>query len=483
MNRLATLGLLALVAAGASAEHLSPADALSRALNSPVLKTRGSTAREADYSLSWQTSNANVYAFNHARRGYLIVAGDTDMGVALIGYSDTGRIDPANMPPALVDMLDAYSTSRLEVPVSRAGSENIEPLMSTQWDQIDPYNRDCPTIDGAPCVTGCPATAIAQVLAVKRYPDCGTGVAQARLGNGTITMNLDDHPIDWDNIVDDYIEGKFTDDQAAAVANLMHVAGMAVNTIYGTGSSGANSNDIIRGITTHLKFDKSARFLRHDFFTTSEWNRLVYDELAAGRPLVYIGFNTMAGHAFVCDGYNGDNGDMFHINWGWTGLSDGYYLLANLTPGQQGTGGSDSGYNKDQQALFGMVPDYGTADYAVIMGLYGSFGVKNASILRTKDPEFCATSAGAYGYQGFYNVGADKVKGVFGVRIVNNATQEVTYAEAASPSELGVETRLLTLLSPPPLCLTKGNILSLPRSGPKAGNGLTCFRKAGRASA
>ena len=177
MNRLATLGLLALVAAGASAEHLSPADALSRALNSPVLKTRGSTAREADYSLSWQTSNANVYAFNHARRGYLIVAGDTDMGVALIGYSDTGRIDPANMPPALVDMLDAYSTSRLEVPVSRAGSENIEPLMSTQWDQIDPYNRDCPTIDGAPCVTGCPATAIAQVLAVKRYPDCGTGVA------------------------------------------------------------------------------------------------------------------------------------------------------------------------------------------------------------------------------------------------------------------------------------------------------------------
>ncbi len=448
MNRLATLGLLALVAAGASAEHLSPADALSRALNSPVLKTRGSNAREADYSLTWQTSNANVYAFNHASRGYLIVAGDTDMGAAVIGYSDTGRIDPANMPPALVDMLDAYSTSRLEVPVSRAGSENIAPLMSTQWDQNDPYNRDCPTIDGAPCVTGCPATAIAQVLAVKRYPDCGTGVAQARLGNSTITMNLDDHPIDWNNIVDDYPEGKFTDEQAAAVANLMHVAGMAVNTIYGTGSSGAGSNDIIRGITTHLKFDKSARFLRHDFFTTSEWNKLVYDELAAGRPLVYLGFNTMAGHAFVCDGYNGDNGDMFHINWGWSGLSDGYYLLANLTPGQQGTGGSDSGYNKDQQALFGMVPDHGTADYAVIMGLYGSFGVKMASILRSKDPEFCATRAGAYGYQGFYNLGAEKVKGVFGIRIVNNATQEVTYAETGSPGELGVENRVLTYTIP-----------------------------------
>lgn len=448
MNRLATFGLLAIVAAGASAGHLSPADALSRALDSHVFKTRGSIAVEADYSLTWQTSNANVYAFNHASRGYLIVAGDTDMGAAVIGYSDTGRIDPANMPPALVDMLDAYSTSRLEVPLGRAGSENIAPLMSTQWDQTDPYNRDCPVIDGAPCVTGCPATAIAQVLAVKRYPDCGTGVAQARLGNGSVTMNLDEHPIDWDNIAEDYTDGKFTDEQAAAVANLMHVAGMAVNTIYGTGSSGASSNDIIRGITTHLKFDKSARFLRHDFFTTSEWNKLVYDELAAGRPLVYLGFNTMAGHAFVCDGYNGDNGDMFHINWGWSGLSDGYYLLANLTPGQQGTGGSDSGYNKDQQALFGMVPDYGTADYAVIMGLYGSFGVKNASILRTKDPEFCATSAGAYGYQGFYNVGADKVKGVFGVRIVNNATQEVTYAEAASPSELGVETRVLTFTIP-----------------------------------
>lgn len=448
MNRIVTLSLLALVAAGASAEHLSPAEALTRALGSPAAKVCGIDARGNDYTLAWQTSNANIYAFNRERQGYLIVSGDTDMCAAVIGYSDTGRIDRANMPPALVDMLDAYSTSRLEVPVSRAGSENIVPLMSTQWDQNDPYNRDCPKVDGAPCVTGCPATAIAQVLAVRRYPDCGTGVAHALLGNSPITMNLDEHPIDWDNIVDDYTEGKYTDEQAAAVANLMHVAGMAVNTTYRTGSSGAGSNDIIRGITTHLKFDKSARMLRHDFFTTSEWNKLVYDELAAGRPLVYLGFNTMAGHAFVCDGYNGDNVDMFHINWGWAGLSDGYYLLANLTPGQQGTGGSDSGYNKDQQALFGMVPDCGTADYAVIMGLYGSFGVKMASILRTKDPEFCATSAGAYGYQGFYNVGADKVKGVFGIRIVNNATHEVAYAEAASPSELGVESRVMTYTVP-----------------------------------
>lgn len=432
----------------ASAEHLSPAEALSNVLSGAALKSAGISADRAGYTLAWQTPDAGVYAFNNRRGGYVIAAGDTDMGVSLIGFSDTGRIDPADMPPALEDMLRAYSVSRLEMPLRRAGRRNIAPLLSTKWDQGKPYNNDCPLIGSAHAMTGCPATAIAQVLNHKRYPDCGVGVATATVNQNTVTANLADLPIDWDNMTDNYTEGAYSDAQAVAVANLMYVAGMAVNTDYGQMSSGASALDIVLGLTSHLKFDKSMRNLRHDLYTTGEWNSMVYEELAADRPLVYLGFNTMSGHAFVCDGYNGDNGDYFHINWGWSGLSDGYFLLSDLSPIEQGSGGSDSGYNKDQVACFNIVPDFGTPAYSAVIGLYGCFGVKVASILKENDPEFCATAAGSYGYQGFYNLGVSKVTGTFGVKFVDTTTGDVNYAEAPEQSSLNVEGRQQTFIIP-----------------------------------
>ena len=55
--------------------------------------------------------------------------------------------------------------------------------------------------------------------------------------------------------------------------------------------------------------------------------------------------------AFVCDRYNGN---YFHMNWGWSGSYDGYFLISALKPGGVGTGGGTGGYNDHQHALFGV---------------------------------------------------------------------------------------------------------------------------------
>ena len=74
-------------------------------------------------------------------------------------------------------------------------------------------------------------------------------------------------------------------------------------------------------------------------YTYDNWIDLIYNELYQGRPVVYGGEGTDVGHEFVCDGYMYEGGDLFHINWGWGGMSDGYFVLSVLNPDEQGIGG------------------------------------------------------------------------------------------------------------------------------------------------
>lgn len=418
------------------AARLSPAEALASALGERH-DTDGRQRTASSYSLAWRAADGGVYAFNRHGGGFVIAAGDDSTGASLLGYSDTGEIDPAVMPPALRDALEAFATGSVEQTPREGSRQNIEPLLKTRWGQDAPFYNNCPVYEGERCVTGCVATAISQVLNHYKYPSCGTGVASATVKDTDLSLDLTEHPIDWENILDDY-SGDYSAVEAAAVANLMHVVGMAINTSYSPHSSGATVTDEVKGLTTYLDFDKSLRSLRHDFYTVTEWNDMAYRELSAGKPIVYNGFNVFGGHCFVIDGYDGTNGEFFHVNWGWHGMSDGYFLLINLTPDEQGIGGSAAGYNKNQEAFFNLIPDEGTENYMPVLGMYGSFGVKVASILKTKDPEFCATCPGVNNYQGFYNVGVETVRGNLGIKIVDRETGDVTYAAAERQSAFSV---------------------------------------------
>ena len=88
----------------------------------------------------------------------------------------------------------------------------------------------------------------------------------------------------------------------------------------------------------------------------SEWHQMLREELDARRPILYTGSTKSGGgHMFVIDGYTQEN--YYHINWGWSGSSNGYYLLTVMNPSNPGSGSSSGGYTQEQAAFFDLIPD------------------------------------------------------------------------------------------------------------------------------
>lgn len=295
--------------------------------------------------------------------GFIIVSGD-DQTIDVLGYTDEGTFDYDNLPLGLQDLLDDYARQIEKIqagaPVLRAPAVHpkIATLMSSKWSQGSPYNDKCPLDEGKRSVTGCVATAMAQILyynrdksvtetqaAIPGYTTWTKGIAVQGIAAGA--------PIDWNNMKDTY--GSATDLQKTAVANLMHYCGVSVKMDYTNSSSGAQSYEVVNAIQKYFGY-RSDSYL-WDYTNDTEADAVMYGELEAGRAVYVSGANATVGHAFVCDGYESGR---YHINWGWGGQSDGLYYLSNLTPGDgQGIGGSDDGYNSWRNFLINMEPkDY-----------------------------------------------------------------------------------------------------------------------------
>ena len=65
--------------------------------------------------------------------------------------------------------------------------------------------------------------------------------------------------------------------------------------------------------------------MRREWFDLISWENMIYSDLKAGHPVYYDGVNgsNTGAHAFVVDGYSSDG--FFHLNWGWGGMSNGYF--------------------------------------------------------------------------------------------------------------------------------------------------------------
>lgn len=163
---------------------------------------------------------------------------------------------------------------------------------------------------------------------------------------------------DWNAMKPRYTEPLFeTEAQKNAVATLFEYCGHAVEMSYGTGGSGASTAEIPGALKNYFGYQNNAVEVNRSGYDASKWEDLIYHELQYARPVIYSATTSSnSAHAFICDGYDGYG--LFHINWGWAGLSDGYYRLQALNPGAQGTGGSsgNGGYTLSQAALIGMSP-------------------------------------------------------------------------------------------------------------------------------
>ncbi|MBQ7443525.1 MAG: C10 family peptidase [Bacteroidaceae bacterium] len=357
-------------------EAAQRADAYLQDLNTnrrltPVTETRRLAPRRQNAGADTSTEPAYYVFSRGAGQGYVIVSAD-DQTDPVLGYTDAGDFDYAALPDNMRSWLDDCEAQLMDLRrVSLTGADGraraprraaavpthpaIPALMTSKWNQGSPYNNECPLYtDNKRCVTGCVATAMAQVMyyqraksvaaTTKAIPSYNTGEMQVKgIAKGA--------PLDWDNMRDD---GGSTAAQHLAVAQLMHYCGVSVEMGYTSSSSGAYSSMVGDALKNYFGYGSSVQYVGRYGYSNIEWDALLYNELAHDRPLYLSGANSQAGHAFVCDGYDGKRN--FHINWGWGGQSDGYYLLSKLTPGSQGIGGSSDGYNDYQEAVIGIVP-------------------------------------------------------------------------------------------------------------------------------
>ncbi|MGN0230326.1 MAG: C10 family peptidase [Muribaculaceae bacterium] len=403
---------------------------------------------------AFSSQGNNFYVYNLAKGGFVIVSAD-DCVEQVLGYSESGHFDIATAPENMQYLLREYQNeinyaiehqtlqlpaSNMLLPVESSGEagQAVAPLVSTKWNQSDPYNKLCPMYDAdRRCVTGCAATAAAQILNYFEWPATGLGSNSytCTINETATSLSLDftQTTFDWANMLDIYNESA-TDEQNTAVATLMYNVGVAFNMNYGL-SSGSTTQAAYRAFVNNFNYDRSLKYAARANHSLTEWNKMVYNELANRRPVFYAGYNSSSGHAFVCDGYSSDN--FFHINWGWGGTSDGYFKLSALTPGTQGIGGSDSGYNSRQEIIYGFTKNVGTEDYIYATAISGDFKCSVSDVAAADVASTTITfSTGGIFYQ-YCNAPSQIITINLGVEVKNNTSDEITNIWSAETVKSG----------------------------------------------
>lgn len=332
------------------------------------------------------------YVFNAARvgGGFAIISGD-DRLPEVLGYAETGRFDTRELPDNLRWWLECYEE---QVRMVREGSASaaspvkhdpIPALIETHWDQSEPYNLQLPSYGSARCYTGCVATAMAQLMkywaietpstAIPAYTTQYLGIAMPALPEATFN---------YEAMKNDY-NGTETDESADAVAQLMLYCGQSVEMDYTPiASSAAHS---AAAFVNYFGFDGAARNISRSEYSAVEWDGLIHGELAARRPVLYGGHSATTGHEFLCDGC--DDAGYYHINWGWGGYMDGYYLLSLCNPYDKGAGGGsgNDGYTMLQDVLIGLQPDQGNPVVTDLAITVDAISAGAASLTRTRSAD------------------------------------------------------------------------------------------------
>ena len=286
----------------------------------------------------------SFYVINDEEHNRFVIVSSDDRLYKILGFSDNGIFDSETAPIGLIDMLNSYDEQYTSVysdldKATKGVQKNysfspVQPLIQSKWGQSDPYNSDCPkdikSSSGENCVTGCVATAMAQVMKFWKYPESGTGSNSYTSSTQRINQSMDFSSVhfDWDNMLNEY-NSDATGTQKSAVATLMHAAGVSVSMDYAD-ESGAYAIDMAYSLSHFWKYNPNVSYKKKQYYSDEAWNQLILSELSEGHPILYAGQGNSGGHQFVLDGCNEDG--MYHFNFGWTGSGDGYYTLEVLAP-------------------------------------------------------------------------------------------------------------------------------------------------------
>ena len=381
MKKLLLTTVLAVVTIVAMANPIGRAAAMQKAQNfmrgiNPQAQLQApATPRKA----MGNSNSAPYYIFNaENNKGFVIVSGD-DRSEEILGYADEGAIDMNNIPDGLQDLLDGFEddlklldeagiTEPLEKECARGprkvvanGREPVAPLLTSTWTQGTPYNDQLPTLNnGNHAVTGCVATAIAQVMNYWKYAKMLRATEAYTINmstpeyqdlNGTVMPSLPITEFNFDLILDQYRTGSPTSAQKAEVAKFMLYVDCAMHA--GLAKSTYINPDMV---CTYLKtyFNYNGTRLKREECKPYDFERYIYQDISQGLPVWLCGFGRTARHSYVADGYSYD--DFFHINWGWDGQCNGYFRLAPMNAYNTSTASS---YSNRMVGNFGVYPKDG----------------------------------------------------------------------------------------------------------------------------
>lgn len=362
-----------LIGLGISAKDITQSQALRIAQNflqkNERVKKVVSNGKESLLKLAYTGNATNgencLYVFNiNSSKGFVIVSAD-DQTNEILGYSDSGNFDPNNIPENMKSWLGSYVDQinyvkgHTEQGAKKASSfsynKEVLPLLGNiQWNQDSPYNDQCPVYDiSSRCATGCVATAMAQVMYYNRWPEKGVGThtySPSILYGKELTADFANTTYAWDKMLPQYDKNS-SEESRAAVAQLMLHCGISVDMQYSS-SSGAGSLPVPIALATYFNYDKGIAYRTRQNYSTEEWQKIIIDELDHGRAMVAMGRSSAGGHCFVFDGYDKDG--LVHVNWGWGGMSNGYFRTTALLPASQGIGGAEGGFNYNQYLVTGI---------------------------------------------------------------------------------------------------------------------------------
>jgi len=298
-------------------------------------RTRINPQLELAYTHDGEIGNV-FYVFNQSQdQGFVIVSAD-DRSTPILGYADKGSFDISNLPDGLKDLLTSYEKQisyavKNNIGKSRAPQDwtDIEPLIQTQWDQHEPYNNLCP-IDpntGDRSITGCGATAIAQLLYYHQFPTSGKNSISYVWNDKTYSADFSKIKFEWDKMKLTYDDD--TPDVDNAVATLMYYCALSMKSEFT--SEDTNSWFDTEFLSKYFDFKNEINLLWKEDTSDDEFENIIYQDLLKGLPVFsWAEASEINGwsHLFLIDGCNKDG--LFHMNFGWGGYCDGYYLLTPI---------------------------------------------------------------------------------------------------------------------------------------------------------
>ncbi|MDR1120956.1 MAG: thiol protease/hemagglutinin PrtT, partial [Dysgonamonadaceae bacterium] len=313
---------------------------------------------------------------NQQEKGWLILSGD-DRILPVIAYSETGAFSRETNPTfdwwmeekakEIQAILSDFQTNTLRSTAVHQGwiallsgaaynPSTPNPLRSisnytqgqdllagikwNQWGSNSADNKDA----------GCVATAMGQVLKYwgnkknltqlqgrgsYEYIDHASNNALRRVDFSSKTYNLKDMP-----------ESTASDE----IRDLLYDLGVSVRMAYASDGSGALNSMIPSALFSHFGF-KPAEYMENSHYSDNwpRWEAKIVQEIEAERPVVYGGESAKGGHSFVLSGYKtGALTNEYFFNWGWSGVSDGWFVLRLSQP--------IIDYQLEQDAVFGIEP-------------------------------------------------------------------------------------------------------------------------------